>query len=130
MTRRQRYHGTARVNEQLRTVIAAELTRYDDERLFNVAITAVDCDAELGRAKVYFDTLDATDSSDEVALEGFEELKGRLRKTIATQTRLRRAPELVFAVDRGIREGAKIDAILERINQSGQTGQNDDEGID
>ena len=52
-----RYPRTARLNESLREVIAEELTRIDDERLDMVTITAIDVDAEMNRAIVFFDSL-------------------------------------------------------------------------
>jgi len=111
----RRYPRTARINELIREVIAEALERVDDDRLTHVAITDVDCDAELTVAQVYFDTLDASDQADAEATEAFVEHGSTLRKVLSHQTRLKRTPELRFSPDPAVRAASKIDSILGNI---------------
>ena len=104
-----RYPRTARVNELCREILGDELERIDDDRLHLVTITHVDVDPDLRRARVDFSSLG---EGEEEALEAFEELRPRLQAAIARQARLKRTPELRFAVDRVIEQGARIEELL------------------
>ena len=125
------YRRTDRLNELLREVIAEELGRIDDEDLELVTITGVTVDDELTVATVYFSSLlvddqalaagePATDggAGDEAAVAGrLESHRVALQSAINRQTRLRRTPILSFRPDSGVREGARIEEILRRIDE-------------
>lgn len=116
------YRRTDRLNELLREVIAEELGRIDDEDLELVTITGVTVDDELTVATVYFSSLliGAADdgSGDEGAVtERLETHRVALQGAINRQTRLRRTPILSFRPDSGVREGARIEEILRRIDE-------------
>ncbi len=111
----RRYPRTARINELIREVVAEAIDRIDDDRLVHVAITDVDCDAELTVAQCYFDTLDASDEADAEAVEALAEHAGSLRKVVSRQTSLKRAPELRFSPDPAVRAASRIDSILDNI---------------
>lgn len=102
---------TARMNELLREVVAEELRDLDDERLEHVAITAVDVDAELNRAVVYYDSI-AGEAGDPEVLAAFAELRVPLQAAIGRQVRARKTPVLEFRPDDVIRSAERIDAIL------------------
>lgn len=102
---------TARMNELLREVVAEELRALDDERLEHVAITAVDVDAELNRAIVYYDSI-AGEAGDPEVLAAFAELRVPLQAAIGRQVRARKTPVLEFRPDEVIRSAERIDAIL------------------
>ena len=70
----------------------------DDDRLELVTVTAVDVDADLRRAIVYFDTLGGAEDDDEV-LEALASSRPRLQAAVGRQARLKRTPELVFEPD-------------------------------
>ena len=106
-----KYPREARLNELLREVIAEELVRIDDERLAFVTITAIDVDAELNRAIVYYDSLQG-EEGDKQILEALNENRKRLQSAIATQIHARRTPILEFRPDDGIRAAARIDEVL------------------
>ena len=105
------YPRTARLNELLREIVAEELERIDDDRLALLTVISVDVDADLGRARVYYDCLDV-ESGDEESLEALGEARIRLQSAIARQARIKRTPELSFAPDPAVRSGERIDAIL------------------
>lgn len=112
------YPRMARVNELLREVLAEALERIDDDRLVDVAITNVACEADLGSAVVHFDVLAGAEADTEV-LEAFEELRPRLQAAINRETRLKQTPKLAFAADPVIRSAERIDAVLRGLRDHG-----------
>ncbi|NLV56888.1 MAG: 30S ribosome-binding factor RbfA [Acidimicrobiales bacterium] len=109
------YPRMARVNELLREVVAEELQDIDDDRLRDVSITDVTCDADLANAVVRYDALDGAESDDEV-LEALEELRPRLQRAINAQTQLKGTPKLTFEPDLVVRSAARIDAVLRGLH--------------
>jgi ribosome-binding factor A len=106
-----RYPRTARLNELCREILADELEKLldDDERLELVTITHVDVDPDMRRARVDFAALG---EGEEEAGEALAEHRVRLQAAIGRQARLKRTPELRFAIDRVIEEGARIEELL------------------
>lgn len=107
-----RYPRTARLNQSLREVIADELTRIDDERLDLVTITAIDVDAEMNRAFVYFDSLRGTDGDEEI-LEALHSHRVRIQSSIGRQVRSKKTPILTFKPDEVIRSAEHIERLLQ-----------------
>ncbi len=106
-----KYPRTARLNEILREVIADELTRIDDERLAFVTVTAIDVDAELNRAIVYFDSLEGASDDDRIK-EVLGEHRRRIQASIGNQVRAKKTPILEFRPDQVIRAAERIDEVL------------------
>jgi ribosome-binding factor A len=123
MKKRARSHGTARdyprtarLNRLFQEILGDELERIDDERLELLTITSVDCDADLGRAIVYYDTLGGEDDDAEV-LEGLSDVRRKLQAAIARQTQVKRTPELVFRPDDVVRGAVRIDEVLRDLRR-------------
>jgi ribosome-binding factor A len=108
------YPRTARLNELMREIMADELERLDDERLDLLTIVSVSVDSDMRRALVYYDCLDGADG-DEDAMAALGEARIRMQAAIGRQARTKRVPELSFAPDPAIREGARIEALLRGI---------------
>jgi ribosome-binding factor A len=110
-----RYPRTARVNELLREVLASELERVSDvdERLGLATVTGVEADPDLRHAKVFLSSMSEASS---VALA---EARPRLQAAIGREARLKRTPQLAFAVDPGVSEGARVDEALRRLRRPG-----------
>lgn len=106
-----RYPRTVRLNELLREVIADELTLIDDDRLDLVTVTAVDVDAELSRAIVYFDSLHGQ-AGDPAILEALGSHRVRIQSSINRQIHARKTPVLEFRPDEVIRSAERIEEIL------------------
>lgn len=107
-----RYPRTARLNESLREVIAEELHRIDDERLDLVTITAIDVDAEMNRATVFFDSLRGEEGDPEI-LEAFNDHRVRIQGSVGKQLRSKKTPILTFRPDEVIRSAEQIQRILQ-----------------
>ena len=107
------YPRTARLNELLREILASEIDQIDDDRLGWVSIIGVDVDNELTRAHVYLSALDVDEASR--AVEVLTDHRGRLRKAIGNQARLRKVPELQFSLDPAIASGGRVEEILAEL---------------
>lgn len=106
---RNRYERTDRVGELLREIIAEELVRIDDDDLQLVTVSGVEVDNELYQATVY---LSAFDLEEGIDLHAIDRHRNRLKKAINQQAHLRKTPRLRFAVDPGVIQGNRVDAIL------------------
>ncbi|MEG3585709.1 MAG: 30S ribosome-binding factor RbfA [Actinomycetota bacterium] len=117
------YQRSARLNELLREVIAEELEKIDDNELEMVSISAVQVDNELTKARIYLSTLS---EEPDLVLSQLNRYKGKLRKAIGNQARIRRVPELVFAIDPAITTGGRIEEILSQIEANKNRTLNDE----
>ena len=107
------YERTDRVAGLVREIVATELERIDDERLFLLSVTGVDVDRELARAIVWFDVLNEEDLPEVVV--ALEEHRQRVQRALAQQSRMRRTPAVKFSPDPSIGEAHRIDSILEEL---------------
>jgi ribosome-binding factor A len=112
-----RYPRTARVSELCREIIAETLERIDDDRLALVTVTHVHVDPDLRHALVEFSALG---EDEDAAAEALAEHRVRLQSAIGTQARLKRTPELRFAVDPVIAGGARIEELLRDEHDRGR----------
>ena len=110
----RQYPRTARLNELLREILAEELASLDDDRLQLITVTAVDVDADLRLATVFYDSLDGEEGDEEI-LAALEENRWRLKGAIARQARIKRTPELTFSPDLAVRQGARIEELLSTV---------------
>ena len=119
------YPRTARLSEVLREVIADELTLIDDERLDLVTITAIDVDAEMNRAIVYFDSMFG-EEGDEGVIEALNEFRPRMQASINRQMHARKTPILSFRPDEVIRSAARIEELLRKQPDTSPLSSSDD----
>jgi ribosome-binding factor A len=107
----KRYPRAARVNEVLREVIAESLERLadSDERLGLLTVTAVDAEPDLRHAVVLLASMEGE------ATEALEEARVRLQGAIASQVRLKRTPQLSFAVDPAVSTGQRVEDIIRNL---------------
>jgi len=97
-------------DEQLREKLALILMKeVSDPRVQFVSITGVDLNSDRTVADVYVSA--EPDRYDDV-LAGLRSAKGRIRSLVARALDWREAPELRFAIDPSIDEGARIDAAI------------------
>ena len=113
----------ARVGELIRRILAESLEELDDHRLDMVSITGVDVDRDLHRAVVWFTSLEGDDDAE--VLDAFDEIRGRLRRVVGDEARLRKTPELQFRPDTALRAAERIES-LNRDLDGEQPGSQDD----
>jgi ribosome-binding factor A len=108
------YPRTARLNQLFQEILAEELEKVDDERLELVTIMSVDCEGDLRRATVYYDSLGGAED-DERVLEALGDVRHRLQGAIGRQARVKRTPELIFKPDDVSRGAARLEAVFRTI---------------
>lgn len=111
------YPRTARLNALLTEIIASHFERVDHDDLGFVTITGVEVDADLNVCQVFVSTLAEPDpDQDAIVIEALTTERKSVQRAIATQAKLRKTPEVVFAFDPAVRAGAKIDSILATLD--------------
>jgi len=104
------------LREELETLVEGELA---DPRIGLVRVTAVHL-AEDGRSAQVLVDADGNDEEADRSLEGLEAAKAYIRHELVERLRLRRAPELLFRLDRAEREKARVEQLLERAKKRKQ----------
>ncbi len=90
-------------------------TETRDPGLSEITITAVTMTRDLRTARVYISVMSGSAEQTEV----LERLMGAisfLRRALAQRVQLRHVPELVFAWDDSITQGARIEQLLNSLN--------------
>jgi ribosome-binding factor A len=108
------YPRSLRVNQVVRQVLAEELERLADadERLRLVTVTAVDTSSDLRHATVFLSSLS------EDAVDALADRRTQLQRAIGRQVRMKRTPQLEFAVDPAVVAGGRVEDVLRRIRGS------------
>jgi ribosome-binding factor A len=117
----RQFPRAARVNEVLRQTLAETIERMadTDDRLMLLTVTAVTSDPELRHATVLFASLNDN------AREGLADVRLRLQATLAAQVRLKRTPQLAFAIDPAVATGSRVEEILRDIRVGDDEGEHD-----
>ncbi|GHO67051.1 ribosome-binding factor A [Ktedonobacter sp. SOSP1-52] len=107
--------------EKLGELIAAELsdlmrTRVKDPRVGFASITHVEVSGDLRHAKVMVSVM-GTEEEQVATMQGLKNASGFLRRELAERITLRYMPDLVFKLDHSIAEGARILALINKVNQ-------------
>ena len=86
-----------------------------------VTVTAVNVDASLERAEVFYSSLSADEDgrSEEVA-EALEELRWPIQKLVNKVVRARRTPQIQFRPDTVLTSALRIDEILRDMSDRGE----------
>ena len=118
---KRHYPRTARLNTLFQEIAAEALERVEDDRLELVTVTGVEVDADLNRAVVYVSALTGPEADAEL-LEALGGHRLAVQRAIGSEARIRKTPEVVFAVDPAIRSGARIEEILQGLDH-GETAE-------
>ncbi|GHO54653.1 30S ribosome-binding factor RbfA [Ktedonobacter robiniae] len=107
--------------EKLGELIAAELsdlmrTRVKDPRVGFASITHVEVSGDLRHAKVMVSVM-GTEEEQAATMQGLKNASGFLRRELAERITLRYMPDLIFKLDHSIAEGARILALINKVNQ-------------
>ena len=110
--------------------VAALIRRETSELLLNgirdkrvhqgmVSITDVEVSGDLQHCKIFVSIFgEQNDRSD--VLEGLKAASGYLRGELGRRLQMRRAPEVVFQLDRGIEKGTSVLGLLNRLEDERQ----------
>jgi len=101
------------LREELETLVEGELA---DPRIGLVSVSGVEL-AEDGRSAQVLVDVEGDDEEAERSLQGLDAAKAYIRHELADRLRLRRAPELIFRLDRAEREKARVEELLARAKK-------------
>ena len=102
-----------RVEEQIQRILS-DVVRAEvrDPRLNGVIVSAVKVSRDLSVAWIYYSTLDAAGTVEELSA-AFDSASGFLRRRLAAELSVRRVPELRFEFDDATRRGNALDELIE-----------------
>ena len=105
-----------RINEEIQRELSALLRTVKDPRLQNglLTITHVDTTSDLRYSKIFVSALDKSREQD--MMKGLKSASGYLRRELGASLKLRCTPELQFAADDSIQQGAHILEMLRDPN--------------
>lgn len=124
-SRRQRQVAEL-LHEEISVLI---LRRLRDPRLASVTVTGVEVSPDLKNATVYVSVFGDEDE-EKAALAGLEGATGFLRREIGSSLSLRIVPQLVFRIDNSIKQGARIDQLLDTLVEPSESVETDAAGAD
>ena len=87
-----------------------------DERVHQgmVSITEVEVSGDLQHCKIFVSVFGEPEDRNQV-LEGLQAASGYLRGELGRRLQMRRSPEVVFHLDRGIEKGTSVLGLLNRL---------------
>ena len=101
------------LREEIETIVEGEL---GDPRIGLVNVTSVEL-AEDSRSARVMVVVDGNDDEAGRTMEGLSAAVGYIRHEIADRLHLRKAPELVFVLDRSEKYQARVDELLKRTRR-------------
>ena len=101
------------LREEIETLVEGELR---DPRIGLVSVTAVEL-AEDSRSARILVVVQGGEEEWQSSLEGLSAASGYIRHEVADRLHLRRAPELVFLLDRSEDYKARVDELLKRTKK-------------
>ncbi|MFA9401767.1 MAG: 30S ribosome-binding factor RbfA [Anaerolineales bacterium] len=102
-----------RIQEELADILKRNVA---DPRLAMITITDVDVDRELAYAHIYVVASGDDERMDDV-LAGLEGAQGYLRSQLAARIQLRSFPQLRFRWDASHERGARIEELLDNLQE-------------
>ena len=103
-----------RIYEELSTILLMEVS---DPRLETVSITKVRVDRELAFANIYVNSLEGSETADEV-LTGLIHAGGYLRSELAQRIQMRHTPRLRFFWDPSPEHADRIDQLIASLHEN------------
>tara|TARA_B100000029_G_scaffold485718_1_gene539323 strand:+ start:1383 stop:1781 length:399 start_codon:yes stop_codon:yes gene_type:complete len=93
-----------------------------DERvqLAMITITEVEVSGDLQHCKIFVSIL-GEENKKNLVMSGLNAATGFLRGELGRNLQLRRAPEIVFQLDKGIEKGTSVLNLLERLEEERKT---------
>jgi ribosome-binding factor A len=118
---------TAKLGEQIRQDVADLLAReVHDPGIGFLTVTRVRLTEDLQQARVFYTTLGSPDEAKRTA-RALDRATPFLRRALGQRLRLRRVPELTFAIDEAVGHQARVEELLEQIKRE-EAGRPADDG--
>ncbi|MFB3921881.1 MAG: 30S ribosome-binding factor RbfA [Terriglobia bacterium] len=110
-------HRHERLADQIRIEIEEMIEgELKDPRIGFATVTHVDLSPDLRHARVLV-TVTGDDDSQRDTLEGLSSAAGYVRREIVQRLNLRRAPELVFDLDREAAQAERVESLLKNLKK-------------
>jgi len=110
-------HRRERLADQLRIEVAEMIEgELRDPRIGFATVTRVELSPDLRHGRVWVSVMGSEESRLET-LAGLSSAAGYVRREIGRRLSLRRAPEIVFVLDRGAEEFEKVQKLLDEIKR-------------
>ena len=99
------------VNRHLAVILRNDV---NDPRVSNLTITDVEVTKDLRQAKVFVTSM--LDDADDIqnVMDALEKANGFLRRNLARVIDMRHCPNLLFAYDSSISDGARMSALIDK----------------
>lgn len=111
------FHRHERLADQIRIEVAEMIEgELKDPRIGFATVTHVDLSPDLRHARVLVSVMGDDDSQRET-LKGLASAAGFVRREIVQRLRLRRAPELVFALDNEAEQAERVEILLKDLHK-------------
>jgi ribosome-binding factor A len=110
-----------RVAEEIRAALAEAIREVRDPLVGFVTLTGVDLSPDLRQARVFVSRL-GTEAERDAAVTALNHAVAFLRRAVATRARLRYTPTLRFVSDATIERGSRVEAIIQEIHATDETG--------
>ena len=106
-----------RLADQIRTEVAEIISgELKDPRIGFATVTGVEMSGDLHHARVSVSVLGNADAQQK-SLEGLTSASGYVRHEVGLRMRLRRIPELIFALDHAAEENARLETLLQKLKE-------------
>jgi len=100
---------------QLAIILRSEVK---DPRVSGLTITDVEVTKDLRQAKVFVSSMLGDDTDIEGTMAAVDRANGFLRRKLASVIEMRHCPNLIFAYDSSISDGAKMSALIDKALNS------------
>ena len=115
------FNRSDRIGGQIQKMLSQILQKQvKDPRLDSLTITGVKVSRDLRLARIYF-TVSGKEQSRHEALEGLENARGFIKRTLSRQLGLKYMPDLKFFYDESFDYGEHIDKLLAAIKSDDES---------
>jgi ribosome-binding factor A len=110
-------HRHERLADQIRMEVAEMIEgELKDPRIGFATVTHVELSPDMRHGRILVSVMEEEEAQQET-LAGLAAAAGFIRRELAQRLRLRRAPELVFVLDRETEEAERVERLLKDIQQ-------------
>ncbi len=115
-----------KINAEIQRIVGTIIKGLNNPLIENsiVAVTDVKTTEDLDISKIYISVFDKDKQED--VLNQIKHSAGYIRKNLASNLQIRKVPYLEFYLDNSIEYGAKIDAVIDKINSERKDITNED----
>jgi len=112
---------TEKVQELAREILGEAIGELKDPRIGFATVTAVRISPDLRLARVFVSVFGSEDEQSET-MAGLRSAAPHLRGEVGRQVRLKYLPELIFELDTGAQEAARLEGLLRKIHDEDEKG--------